>query len=284
MTFTKSRFAAPTALIVLFAAASGSLQAQHVHLTAGALTTTPGSPLSFVNDTNTFAASSGVVFNMVLRTNGTLAGLYDGGPTFTAAGSDGFDGSPAAPGAQLVLIVKSLAGPEGGAWGFWESLECDDFGTNLTFSLPVGATNGTNRFLISQNTGAPGEDPYGHCHGRRFTTTQPGLYTLGVQIVDVSRNGPGGAPLHTPSPIYRIHFQAGFTIARATTTNNTFEATFGTRTGSRFYLEANSLLDGSLPWTTVAGPVTGNNRLQTLKDPAALAEPGRFYRLRVTTP
>lgn len=269
-----------TAVALGFGAASRA-EAQHVHLTAGALSTSPGSPLSFVNSAS-FVASSGYVFNMVLRTNGTLDGLYDGGPTFTAAGSDGFDGPPAASGAQIALVVKSLVGPKNSTWGFWESLECDDVWTNLTFSISSGVTNGTNRFLVSQTNNFP--DPFGHCHGRRFSISEPGLHTLGVQLVDVSRSGPGGGPIHTPSPIYPLHFQAGYTISKIERTNNVVANSFGTRTGSRFYLEGNSVLGDSSPWTTIAGPVSGNSRLQTLNDAAGFAETNRFYRLRVTTP
>jgi hypothetical protein len=279
--YIQSKWPAVLALALLYS--TGELRAQHVHLNAGALSTTPGSALNFVNAIG-FVASSGYVFNMVLRTTGPASGLYDGSPTFTAVGSDGFDGPPAAPGSQLALVVKSLTGPENGTWAFWESLECNDFGASITFSLASGATNGTNRFLLSQNSGLPGEDPFGHCHGRRFTATQPGLYTVAVQIVDVSTNGPGGGPIHTPSPLYFLQYQAGVTISRFTRTNTTVTATFGTRAGSRFYLEASPILDDPLDWTPVAGPFTGDNRLQSATDSTATTGSPRFYRLRVTTP
>jgi hypothetical protein len=281
MMYVHYKFPGLLALAVLHS--TGQLPAQHVHLNAGALSTTPGSPLNFVNGDG-FVASSGYVFNMVLRTNGPANGLYDGSPTFTAAGSDGFEGPPAAPGSQLALVVKSLTGPENGTWAFWESLECNDFGASITFSLASGATNGTNRFLLSQNSGLPGEDPYGHCHGRRFTVAQPGLYTVGVQIVDVSTNGPGGGPIHTPSRLYFLQYQAGATISRFTRTNTTVTATFGTRAGSRFYLEASPVLDNALDWTPVAGPFTGDNRLQSATESGTSGASPRFYRLRVTTP
>jgi len=283
MTFSKSKLLLAFALLEL----AGVARAQHLHLNAGAVSTTPGSQLNFAN-ASTFVAESGYVLNMVLRTNGPASGLYDGGITFTALARDPLNGGPepghAGNGAQLALVVKSLAGPEGSSWAFWESLECEDFGDRITFSLPAGLTNGTNRFLLSQNNGSPGEDPYGHCHGRRYTISKPGLHTLGVQIIDVSRNGPGGGPVHLPSPIYYLHFNAGFNIARLEPATGSTAASFGTRTGSRFYLEANSVLDGSQPWPTVAGPANGNNRLQSLVDATVSIEAQRFYRLRVTTP
>jgi hypothetical protein len=272
----------PTMLVLALLPSVGGLRAQHIHLNAGALSTTPGSPVSLVNGSG-FVAASGYVFNMILRTNGPANGLYDGSPTFTSAGSNGFDGPPAAPGSRLALMIKSLAGPENGSWAFWESLECNDFGPSITFSLVSGTTNGTNRFLLSQNSGLPGEDPFGHCHGRRFTATAPGLYTVGVQVVDVSTNGPSGGPIHTPSPLYFLQYQAGVTISRLAPTNATVTATFGTRTGSRYYLEASPVLDDPFSWTSVAGPVAGDNRLQSAIDPTVVGE-SRFYRLRVTTP
>jgi hypothetical protein len=271
------------ALLLVWSVVAGELRAQHIHLNAGALATTNGAPLYFIN-ADSFIASSGYVFNSVLRTNGLLNGYYDSGVTFTAVGSDGFDGPPAAPGAQLALVVKSVTGPTGSSWAFWESLQCDDFGDSITFSLPVGTTNGMNQFLLSQNTGLPGEDPYGHCHGRRFTMTKPGLHKVAVQIVDVSHNGSGSGPIHAPSLLYEFNFQAGLTILKLEKTNDQFAATFPSRLGSRFYLETNSVLDGSLPWGTAAGPLSGDNRIKAFIDPGAPGDGQRFFRLHQTTP
>ena len=279
---TPGRWKFALALGCWIAVAAG-VRAQHVHVDAGAPSTAAGTPLYFINGT-TYNTASGFVFNMALRSNDVVAGLYEGGPTFASASSDGFDGPPAAPGAQLALVVKAVAGPEGGTWSFWESPDCDQAAESITFSLRTGFTNGTQRFLLSQNNGLPGEDPFGHCHGRRFTVDKPGLYTVWVQIVDISRNGPGGGPIHPPSAVYAFYFNAGLGIARLNGTAGSVIITFGTRTGSRFYLEASSDLDGSAPWGTVAGPAVGNNRLQSLTDSVAAGEAQRYYRLRITTP
>jgi hypothetical protein len=265
------------------------LHAQHFHVNAGALGTTNHAPLYFVNG-DSFVASSGFVFTSVLRTNGPAVGYYDSAVTFTAVFGDGSDGPPAAYGAQLALVIKSVAGPQGGAFAYWESFQgdCEQSGESISFSLPAGATNGTNRFLLSQNSGLPGEDPYGHCHGRRLTMTKPGLYAVDAQIVDVSRNGPGGGPIHTPSPVYQFYFQADATIAWFALTNNSVAVTFATLPSNAarnysYYLEANAALDGIELWNTAAGPVRGDNHLQTLVDPT-VGEPQRYYRLRVTSP
>jgi hypothetical protein len=277
------------ALLISFIAGVADLHAQHAHVNAGALSTTNRAPLYFVNG-DSFVASSGYAFTSVLRTNGPAIGYYDSAVTFTAVFGDGSDGPPAAYGAQLALVVKSVSGPPGGSFAFWESFQgdCEQSAESLTFSLPVGATNGANPFLLSQNSGLPGEDPYGHCHGRRLTMTKPGLYTVGVQIVDVSRNGPGGGPIHTPSPVYEFHFQADTTIARLELTNRAVAASFATLPSNAarsysYFLEARAGLNDEESWEPVAGPVRGDNRLKTLIDPAG-GEAQRFYRLRVTSP
>ncbi len=280
-----------TVLVPALAGTAREVRAQHYHVNAGALSTTNRAPLYFVNG-DVFVNSSGFVFSSVLRTNGPAFGYYDSSSsvTFTAVFGDGSDGPPAADGAQLALVIKSVSGPQGGAFAFWESFQgdCEQQAESITFSLPVGATNGTNRFLLSQNNGLPGEDPYGHCHGRRLTMTKPGLYTVDMQIVDVSRNGPGGGPIHAPSPIYRFYFQADATIARLELTNNSVAATFATLPSNAarnysYFLEARPAFDDSELWKTVAGPVRGDNHLTTLTDPT-VGEPQRFYRLRVTSP
>jgi len=146
--------------VVMVAVASADLRAQDFTVNAGALTTTNGAPLYFVNG-NSLVAGAGFVFPSTLRSDGPAIGYYDAPVTFTAVHGDGSDGPPAASGAQLALVVKSVSGPEGGSWAFWESLDgaCNGFGGSITFSLPVGATNRTNSFLLSQNNGQPGEDP-----------------------------------------------------------------------------------------------------------------------------
>lgn len=264
-------------------------RAQHAHLGAGALSPNPGSPLSFP-DAGAYNTDSKYVFHSILRTTGPVAGLYDASAsvTFTALARDPLYGGPedgrAADGAQLALEVVSLQGPQGSSWAFWESFQCEDFGDSMTFKLMAGETNGTHRFLLSQNNGLPGEDPYGHCHGRRFTMDKPGLYTVGVRIVDVSHNGPGGGPLHSPSPIYHLYFQADITIAWLTFTNDVITATFATRLGSNYTLEAKSNLIETGLWQTAAGTVLGNNHLQTVPDQTGTRPQQRYYRLRVTKP
>lgn len=277
------------ALACVFGSRQGTAQSlQHFHVTAGALSPTAGSQLVFT-DADDFLAESGYVSYMPKITNSLIPaiGYYMGGPTFTSATNDGSAESPAAAGARVGLKIVAVDGPPGGHWSFWEAGDDDEYGHAITFSYASGTTNGTNVIILSENTGQPGADPYGHIHGRAFTADVPGLYTVWTQLVDVSRNGPGGGPLHAPSQLYRYYFQAGNTIARLDRTNGQAVVTFGTQPltfvrSYSYFLEAQDALDADAPWTTVAGPLTGNNRLQSLSDP--LGDGNRFYRLRVTSP
>jgi hypothetical protein len=287
MTFSKLKLL--TALVLALLSAAIDSAAQHLHVNAGALSTVTGSPLYLVNG-DSFVTNSGWVFNSTLRLTGPVNGNYVVGLTFTSVLGDGSEGPPAAPGAQVALIVKAVVGPEGGSLAFWESLDgaCDEEGQSITFSLPVGATNGTNRVILSQNSGATGEDPFGHCHGRLFTVNKPGLYTVTFQLVDASRNGPGGGSIHSPSQLYRMYFQAGITIAEFTHSGNSVKAIFGTQRSNIarqyfYYLEANPVLDDPTQWTTVAGPSRGESNLQTLSELIAPNSAQRYYRLRVVT-
>lgn len=290
MTTRKLKLPAVTTFVVLLSMLPApALRAQlipHFHLAAGAASTTQGSQLQ-LNSADNFLAESGYAAVMTLRTNPPTVGYYMGGPTFTAAQGDGTEGPPAAAGAQLWIVVRAVDGPAGGHWSFWEAGESEDYGTSITFTYATGTTNGTNAFILSQLEFQP--DPYGHIHGRAFTADKPGLYTVWVQLADRSRNGPGGSPLHTPSPIYRFHFQAGTTIARLTRNQTQVTTTFATQPSNAarqfsYYLEASPAPDGLAPWTTVAGPLRGNNRLNTLAAPVDPVATETFYRLRVTSP
>ena len=277
-------------ILLGFIAAPRAQILQHFHVTAGAASTTVGSPLYFT-DADSFLAESGYVANMPLITNIFLPtiGYYMGGPTFTAGSGDGADGPPAAPGARIALVVRAVDGPPGAHWSFWETSGNEEYGNAITFTYATGTTNGTNALVLSENDGLPGQDPFGHIHGRAFTVDKPGLYTVWVQLIDTSRNGPGGGPIHTPSPLYRYYFQAGTTIARLARTNSSVVVTFGTQPSNAarqysYFLEASFALDDSVAWTTIAGPLSGNNRLRSFTDTPPADAPYRFYRLRVTTP
>ena len=153
---------------------------------------------------------------------------------------------------------------------------------NLMFAIPVGTSNGTNQFNLSESDGSPGSDPYGHIHGRTFTASKPGLYTLGCRILDTSSNGTGGGPIHTPSAIYYFYFQAGTTIASLSHDGFNAIITFAGTLGKGYYVQSTTNFVNTNLWQDIAGPFTGN-LLQSVTDTNINAA-ARYYRLRVTTP
>src|SRR4026208_1564028 len=102
--------------------------------------------------------------------------------------------------------MSCLAAPSGGAFGFW-----DAGSTAPTESVQLGETS-TNLFRLTEADGSPGTDPYGHIHGRRMSATRPGIYAIGFQVFDTSINGVNGGPIHRPSDVLPVVFQAGINI------------------------------------------------------------------------
>lgn len=252
------------------------------HLFAGALGTNQNDRLFFSNGSAFDATLGTFSFPQVLRTNGLNAGHYRGEViTFTALAAEPENGGPipghAAFGAQLAIQVVSLEGPPGGSFAFWEGDGESDLGA-ITFSIPVGATNGTNSFLVSENGGTPNTDPYGHIHGRQFTTSRLGTYLVGFRVIDVSTNGAAGGPVHTPSEILKVRFQAGLRLEAIQRLTNRVNVSFRSPPGISNVVEGSDALSTGI-WQPIAPALRGNNNVQTSVDtnpPAA----GRFYRLR----
>ena len=258
-----------------------TVHAQHVHVNAGATDTAQGAPLYFANG-DTFDTSGTYDVYLTFASSGSFSNLYQGaGVTFTALASTPDNGGPApghaADGAFLQLQFVSISGPVGGEFGVWMQEEGDPSTSYLLFALPVGTTNGTNLITLSESDGSPGMDPYGHIHGRTFTATKPGLYTLGCRVVDTSTNGTGGGSIHKPSSLYYFYFQAGFSISSWVKNSELFSLTFGTTAGATYYVESTPDL-GSPNWTTFGGPFTGDNHLLTVSTTSTT--PQLFFRLR----
>ncbi len=213
-TKTKMRHIMKSLLVpALVLGAARAVQAQHIE--AGALGTTQGSQLYFENGA-TYVAGSGYVKPLTYSSTGRYAGYLNGGITFTAlpATSTFEPANPnaAALGSFLELGIVSVQGPTGGAFQFWEGAD-QGGGAGWSVSYQVGYSVATPSFTWDLSdpatAGGPGEDPYGHLHGRRFTVTGgTGTYTVGFQIVDTSFNGAGGGPIHTPSETYYVQFNA----------------------------------------------------------------------------
>ena len=257
------------------------------HIYAGALGTNQGDKLYFSNGGSFDATRSDYALPQILRTNGLNAGYFRGDAlTFSALPATPLNGGPitnqsgtlnAALGARLAIQVVSVTGPPGGSLAFWEGDGESDLGT-ITFSIPVGTSNGANYLVISENTGQPGADPYGHIHGREFTTSSPGTYVVGFRVIDLSTNGVGGGPIQSPSDVLLVRFQAGLRIENVQTLSHGVEVSYRSPPGISNLLEAT---DSATPghWMSVAPPLRGNNNLQSFTDTNAPTG-NRFYRIR----
>jgi hypothetical protein len=209
------------------------------------------------------------------------AGYYQGNTTLTVlpateahAGPD-----PLAPalGAYIFAQLVSLEGPAGGEFGFWESTA-----TSPSYTIKSGES-GTNIWRLTEADGSPGTDPYGHIHGRRWTLTKPGLYILGLRLLDLSTNGPDGGPLHTPSEIIYTYVQADVNMVGIEATADQTRVRFATPLGTNWQLETSDSLNGTATWTPVGDRVTGADLISDLIEAAPVA-PNRFYRLRGIVP
>lgn len=252
------------------------------HIYAGAAGTNQNDKLTFSNGALFDATKSSFAFPQILRTNGFNAGHYRGDVlTFSALPATEINGGPipghAAFGANVAVQVVSVDGPPGGSVAYWEGDGEDATGV-ITFTLPVGTTNGMNSLVISQNNGEAGKDPFGHIHGRAFTSSAPGTYTVGFRLIDVSTNGAGGGPIHSPSDVLPVRFQAGIRAESIQSITNKVTVSFRSPPGISNVLEAASSIPPA-EWLPVAAPVRGNNNLQSTSETNA---PGAFriYRLR----
>jgi hypothetical protein len=200
MTFHKTALALSALLLT-----GGGALAQHGHLNAGATGQNQNDQLVWANGA-IFAADSGYVQTMAYADSGRYAGLFNSGPTFTALSLTNA-GGPAA-GSFLTAEIVSVLGPVGGQFAFWEGEDLGG-GASPLFSILTGGTGLSHRFALSDaslGAGLVGQDPFGHLHGRRFTTTTEGLYTVGFRVLDTSVNGAGGGAIHLPSEVLYVNF------------------------------------------------------------------------------
>jgi len=266
-------------LTILSLTSLGALKAaaqSHGHLNAGALGTNQNDKLFFANGGD-FVDSSGYVKTLTFTNDFRFAGYYEGNITLTVLpATEGHEGpDPAAPalGSFIQFSMSCLAGPSGGAFGFWEAGS-----TAPTHSVQPGE-HSTNLFRLTEADGSPGLDPYGHIHGRRFTATKPGFYTIGFQVFDTSTNGVNGGPIHRPSDVLPVVFQAGINISGITKTGLVASVRYGSSANQIYTLEYSTNLAASILWLPVGSPQIGNDYFKVLEDPATL-DPQRFYRVR----
>jgi len=255
----------------------------HSHINAGAYSPDQDAQLYFVNG-GLYATNSDFVLPLTQNTN-NYSGAYRGVLSFTSLPATLDAGGPAFGhagfGAYLELKVESLEGPPNATLSLWEE---DDFGTPLVpkFSLTTGTTNGTNRFNLSESDASPGADPYGHVHGRSFVISAPGLYTLGMRIIDTSSNGAAGGPIHRPSELFHLYLQAGRTISIARI-GAAVQITFPTERFRDHYIDAIDAIDSfsSTNWTPIFGPFSDTHTSIHRITNSSPAAPQQFYRLRV---
>jgi len=272
--------------------AGATVHAQHAHIYAGAPGQNPGDALWFVNgsifDTNSYGGFSRSPACIYLDNNlpAIYPGLYQTATTFVSLPATIFNGGPApyaaSPGAYLEMRFVSLQGPAGGSLKVWDETS-NPQNPDMIFTVPAGTSSGTNRLNLSEGDPSdPQSDPYGHIHGRRITVDQPGLYTVGLQLVDTSANGPNGGPIHAPSNTNYFYFQAGLWLSDFSRSNGTVTARFGLPGFANFVFEA-STDPARTNWTTVQ-TITGttHSELRWVTDPNATM-PNRFYRIRMGT-
>ena len=265
-------------ITILAAFATGALNSaaqSHGHLNAGAVGTNQNDKLFFANGPD-FIDSSGYVKTLTFTNEGRFAGYYEGNITLTALPATeahaGPDPDAPALGSFIQFTMSCLAGPSGGAFGFWEAGS-----TSPTLSLQPGESS-TNLIRLTESDGSAGTDPYGHIHGRRFTATKPGIYKIGFQVFDTSVNGVNGGPIHTPSDVFPLVFQAGINISDIRKTGIVASVRYGSTANQIFTLEYTTDL-AQTNWLPVAPPKIGNDFFQVIDDPAAI-DRSRFYRIK----
>ncbi len=276
-------------LLSICSLTSTPVEAQHAHLYAGVVSQTPGAPLWFQNgylwDTNSWGGYAQSPACIYLQDNfpDLYPGLYQTATTFSALPATIFNAGPspyaAALGTYIELSFLSLRGPTGGSLTLWNEID-DPAHPSVLFTIPVGTVGGTNRFNLSEGDSSdPFADPYGHIHGRRFTLNKPGLYIVGIQLVDTSNNGPNGGPVQSSSEIIHLYLQAGLYLSDFSLSSKGAVARCGLPGFTDYVFESSPTVAGT-NWAVVASIIgTSHSELRWLVDTNATA-PIRFYRIR----
>jgi hypothetical protein len=250
----------------------------HGHLNVGAVGTNQNDQLIFDNGA-IFVTSSDYVKTLDYASTGTYSGHYAGNITFTALAATtnhlGPVSNAPALGSWIFAQLVSVDGPPGGVFSFWNIGS-----TSPTISLLSGTT-GTNVWQLSENDGSPGSDPYGHFHGRRFTATKPGIYTVGFRAFDLSANGVGGGPIHSPSSVMKVYFQAGVQMKDIKPEAAQTQVTFGARAGWVWQVEAVDSPFGETNWQSIGSPIIGDDYFRQVQDHRAITGQ-RYYRVSGT--
>lgn len=280
------------------------LQAQDQQLFFGATTNLPGATLTFENGSNYITASgycfgtmSGTDYDPYLNYDPNYypyAGYYyNRVQSFSALAAA--NSGAAALGTVIQMRLLHVNGPAGSSFAFWDGNSDGTFGTNLTWSVPVPFSGGTNQILITQAPNSATNDPYGYFAGRVFGFIKPGLYKLTWQLIDTSTNGPGRTPLNQPSAPFSVYYQADNTIASITCENDGVHLTFAAPSGLtqpnnptiQYGLEQSPSVGEAANWTPVLDDqgqaiiISGDDYLHTNTVPQTNSS--QFYRLNVNS-
>ena len=272
---------------LLLALSVSPTHAQLAPVECGALGTTVGSKLAFVNGVNLSPASGFVqplVYQRVANRYGTN-GYYSTTNLLFTAVSVKTNAASAAVGSYVACEVVSVAGPAGAIVYFWEQGN-----GRPTFAFPVGGTYAPekSRFTISNlenGAGRPDGDPFGAIGGRRWVVNQAGEYEITYRLIDTSANHPTltKTPIHAPSDPLTIKFSTGIDIgiARFAATNGLSTLVYRSGALTNFYVEASSNLTN---WVPVVGPFASMQASLLTTNVFTNAVDKLFYRLRGTTP
>jgi hypothetical protein len=271
----KNRFLSLVAVPSVVFLTTSALAQDHGHLNVGAVSTNQDAQLIFDNGPD-FATDANYVKTLDYATTGTYAGYHQGNITLTAlAATPAHLGPvPNAPalGSWIHAQIVAVDGPPGGAFAFWNT-----GATSPTISLATGST-GTNMFVLSENNGVAGTDPFGHIHGRRLTATKPGIYAVSFRAFDLSANGTGGGPIHAPSGTLKVYFQAGVQIMKVKPEITQSRVTFGAKAGFVWQLEAVNSLPGGTNWQAVGSSILGDDYFHEVLDNQAVINQ-RYFRV-----
>ncbi len=250
------------------------------HINAGAQAQVVGSTLVFSKG-DVFEAASGWMVPFRYSDDGPYAGWFHNEIVFGALpATPGFGGpypESALPGTKIFLEVTRVEGPPGGVFTFWQTRS-----NTPSFRVPTGAVDSTNHWKLTDGSGRPGTDPYGHRHGRRFAVNLPGIYTVGFTLRDLGTNGPNGGPIHAPSALYLMRFLAQSgpfspppVLSRTTLADGQLSCRLVSEPNEPHALEASNDL---ITWRILT-PFDTTNSVQTLLLPAAASAPARFFRV-----
>jgi hypothetical protein len=250
----------------------------HGHLNVGAVGTNQNDALFFANGVD-FAPDSAYVKTLLYTNAGRYADYHQGNITLTALAqtAEHAGPEPGAPalGSLIQASIVSVEGPTGGQFSFWEN-----GATTPTYSIRVGET-ATNLWRLSENDGVPSTDPFGHIHGRRLTATKPGIYRVGFQAFDTSTNGVGGQPIHSPSEVLTVAFQAGIHVETVEPDDQEghVHIYFGAMAGFTWQVEASTNVGPAAVWFSAGDPQIGTDTFTELLHDVP---PGdrRFYRVK----